>query len=66
MLLEKHKSFTPEIIAHLVACVLSGLQFIHLKLNAIHRNVSLENIYLDEEGYFGIDNYENIKILESK
>jgi len=51
--LSKRKKFTEEETKFFVACILVGLEYMHLN-GVIHRDIKPENLLLDEKGYVHI------------
>ena len=47
----RHRYFNQEITRFFVACLISGLEYVHAK-NVLHRDIKPENLVLDEDGKF--------------
>mmetsp|Transcript_41347 Transcript_41347/g.30405 ORF Transcript_41347/g.30405 Transcript_41347/m.30405 type:complete len:140 (-) Transcript_41347:996-1415(-) len=52
----KHRRFTEEQTRFFIACLVSGLEFIHNK-NIIHRDIKPENLVLDDDGYLRVTDF---------
>lgn len=52
----KHRRFTEEQTRFFIACIISGLEYVHNK-NILHRDIKPENIVLDSEGYLRVTDF---------
>ena len=57
----KNKKFSEEQSRFFCACIITGLEYIHLK-NILHRDIKPENLVLDSNGYCSITDFGVAKI----
>ena len=57
-----HKVFNEEETKFMVACVLTGLQYLHGK-GVVHRDIKPENLVFDEKGYLKITDFGISKVI---
>ena len=57
--------FPPEVAAFCAAQVLLALEYLHLH-RIVHRDIKLENILLDGEGYVRVTDFNVAKLLEER
>ena len=60
------KRFNEETVKFYTAQLVLGLGYLHSKHNIIHRDMKLENILLDQEGYIKIIDYGLAKMYDDK
>lgn len=63
--LKKNKRFPEEVVKFYAIQIILGLGYLHDK-GIIHRDLKLENILIDEEGYLKIIDFGLAKILKSE
>jgi serine/threonine protein kinase len=61
----KHSKFNEQQTKFIVACLLSGLEFIHTK-NILHRDIKPENLVFDDKGYLSITDFGISRIWNPK
>lgn len=63
MLLNKEKRFPEEIVKFYAVQIIDAVRCMHSK-NFIHRDLTLENILVDERGYIQIIDFGNSKRID--
>ena len=58
----RRKRFTEEETKFFVACLLTGLEYLHVN-NVIHRDIKPENLVLDSRGYLRITDFGIARVL---
>jgi serine/threonine protein kinase len=63
----KHKRFSEEVTKFFTACIITGLEFVHIN-GVIHRDIKPENLVLDSRGYVRITDFgiARVKTEENK
>ena len=54
--LAQKQTFTEEETRFFVACIVAGLEYLHLN-NILHRDIKPENLVLDHRGYLRITDF---------
>jgi len=67
--LKQHMSrsgrFPPEVAAFVAAQVLMALEYLHAR-QIVHRDIKLENVLLDAEGYVRVTDFNVAKVMEER